>query len=355
VKEALMGGRVRLVHYMNQFFAGIGGEKAADLAPGMRPGPIGPGRPLQEALGEAADLVATVYCGDDYFHARREDAVREIVSLVADAGAHGVVTGPAFGSGRYGVACGAVAEAVESRLGIPAVTAMSPDNPGAELHRRRVVIVPTGESAGRMTEVLGAMARLVLKRIHGEPLDAPEREGYLPRGVRRNVLAARTTAERAVDLVLRKVRGEPYASEIPFPTIDRLVVARLPGDPATATIALVTSGGVVPRGNPDRIEARRASRWTKFSIAGVEDLTSRDFECVHGGFDHDLIAEDPDRVLPVDAMRALEREGRIGRLHEYCYVTVGAGAALERARRFGQEIATELLADGVSAAVMTAT
>jgi glycine reductase len=248
-----------------------------------------------------------------------------------------------------------VAEAVESRLGIPAVTAMSPDNPGAELHRRRVVIVPTGESAGRMTEVVGAMARLVLKRIQGQPLDAPERDGYLPRGVRRNVLAPRTTAERAIDLVLRKLRGEPYVTEIPFPAIDRLDVARLAADPATATIALVTSGGVVPRGNPDRIEARRASRWTKFSIAGVDDLTSDDFECVHGGFDHDLIAQDPDRVLPVDVMRALERERRIGRLHEWCFVTVGAGAPLERARRFGQEIAAELLRDGVSAAIMTAT
>lgn len=348
-------GLIRLVHYMNQFFAGIGGEKAADLPPGVRPGPVGPGLPLQSSLGKAGDLVATVYCGDDYFHSRREDALREILDLVASAKPHGVVAGPAFASGRYGVACGAVAEAVESQLGIPAVTAMSPENPGAELYRRSVVIAPTGNSPGQMTEIVGAMARLVLKRVRGEPLDTPEKDGYLPRGVRRNVVGVETAAVRVVDLLLRKVRGEPYGSEIPFPAIDRLVVGQLRGDLATATIALVTSGGVVPRGNPDHIEARRASRWTRFSIKGVDDLTSRDFECVHGGFDHDLVTEDPDRVLPVDVMRSFERERRIGRLHDYCYVTVGAGAPLERARRFGREIAGELLADGVSAAIMTAT
>lgn len=100
----------------------------------------------------------------------------------------------------------------------------------------------------------------------------------------------------------------------------------------------MTSGGVVPRGNPDRIESRRASRWAAFSVAGLDDLTAEDFECVHGGFDNELVAADPDRVLPVDVMRELEREGRIGRLYEYCYVTVGSGAPLERARRFGREI-----------------
>lgn len=346
---------IRVVHYMNQFFAGIGGEKAADVAPAMRPGPVGPGLPLQAALGDRGQLVATVYCGDDYFHARRDEALRAIVDLVASAKADAVVAGPAFASGRYGAACGAVAEAVQARLGIAAVTAMAPENPGVELYRRRVLIVPTGSAPGRMEEIMGAVARLAAKRVRGEPLDSPEHEGYLARGLRVNVIAARSAAERVVELLLRKMRGEPYETEIPFPSVEEVVIARPLADLASATIALVTSGGVVPKGNPDRLEARRASRWAKFPIKGLEDLTSRDFDCVHGGFDHDSVAEDPDRLLPVDVMRHLERERRIGRLHDYCYVTVGAGAPLDRACRFGQEIAAELIADGVSAAVMTAT
>jgi hypothetical protein len=35
---------------------------------------------------------------------------------------------------------------------------------------------------------------------------------------------------------------------------------------------LVTEGGLVPRGNPDRLEWVRATRWLAYSLAGVDDL-----------------------------------------------------------------------------------
>ena len=34
------------------------------------------------------------------------------------------IAGPAFNAGRYGVACGTIAAAVQEELGIPAVTGM---------------------------------------------------------------------------------------------------------------------------------------------------------------------------------------------------------------------------------------
>jgi glycine reductase len=347
--------RVRVVHYLNQFFAGVGGEKKADLPPDLRRGPVGPGLPLQKALGEAGEIVATVYCGDDYVNARSEEAIQHILDLIAAEKPAVVVAGPAFASGRYGVACGAVAKAVEERLGIPALTAMAEDNPGVELYAASVPILKTADSPATMADVVARMARLALKRGQGQPLGAPDEDGYFPRGIRKNVLADRTAAERVVDLLLAKLRGEPYRTEIPFPKAEPLVPAPPLEDPRTATIALVTSGGVVPAGNPDRIEARRASKWSKFSITGLDDLTASHFECVHGGFDNELVAQDPNRVLPVDVMRELEREGKIGKLYEYCYTTVGAGAPIERAKKFGRSIAEELLAAGVAAVIATAT
>jgi glycine reductase len=347
--------RIRVVHYLNQFFAGVGGEKKADLPPQMRPGPVGPGVPLAAALGKEAEIVATVYCGDDYVSSKKDEAIKELVELVLAQKPAVVVAGPAFASGRYGVACGALAQAVEEQLGIPAVTAMSTENPAVELYRQSIPIIPTTSSPAKMGEVVVALARLALKRGRGQPLGSPEEDGYLPRGIRKNTLVPRTAAERVVDLLLAKLRGEPYSTEIPLIQAEPLVPAPPLADPRTATIALVTSGGVVPSGNPDRIEARRASRWSKFPIARIDDLTPQHFECVHGGFDNALVAEDPDRVLPVDAMRELEREGKIGRLFDYCYTTVGAGAPIERARRFGREIGEELLAAGVQAVILTAT
>jgi len=344
-----------MVHYLNQFFAGVGGEKHADLPPAIRLGPVGPGLPLQEALKGEGEIVATVYCGDDCVNANGDEVIRAILELVARHRPNVVVAGPAFASGRYGVACGAVAQAVEARLGIPALTAMSPDNPAVELYRRLVPIIPTESSPATMKEIVVAMARLALKRGRGEPLGSPEEDCYIPRGIRKNVVEARPAAERVVELLLAKLQGEPYRTEIPFPQVELLTPAVPLADVRIATIALVTSGGVVPKGNPDRIEARRASRWSRFSIADLDDLTAEDFECVHGGFDHDLVAEDPDRALPVDALRELEREGKVGRLYEYCYATVGAGAPIDRARRFGREIGEELLAAGVQAVILTAT
>ena len=35
---------MKVVHYLNQFFAGIGGEEQADSPPEVRPGALGPGR-----------------------------------------------------------------------------------------------------------------------------------------------------------------------------------------------------------------------------------------------------------------------------------------------------------------------
>ena len=87
-------------------------------------------------------------------------------------------------------------------------------------------------------------------------------------------------------------------------------------DMAHARIALVTTGGVVPRGNPDGLESAYASKWLKYSIAGLDDLQAEQWESIHGGFDTTNVNQDPDRMVPLDGLRALEREGAFGTLHD---------------------------------------
>ena len=58
---------LRVVHYINQFFAGLSGEEKADLKPEVRSGPVGPGRLLQSLLQGKGEIVATLICGDTYF------------------------------------------------------------------------------------------------------------------------------------------------------------------------------------------------------------------------------------------------------------------------------------------------
>ena len=62
-----MSEKIRVVHYLNQFFAQIGGEDKGDVGPTVKSGVIGAGRALQQAFGEDAEVVATIFCGDNFF------------------------------------------------------------------------------------------------------------------------------------------------------------------------------------------------------------------------------------------------------------------------------------------------
>ncbi len=345
---------IRVLHYLNQFFAGLGGEAQASVGPQLTPGPIGPGRLLEECLGGRGTVVATLICGDNAFHENPERRLDELAGLAASCPADVLIAGPAFNAGRYGVACGQVCEAVTNRLGLPAVTAMFPENPGVRLSVRGTYVLPASETSAGMRDALERLVRFALRLAAGAAIGPAESEGYLPRGRRLNVFDQHTAAARVVDVLLRKLRGDAWISEIPSPPLPDVRPAAPVADPTTARIALVTEGGIVPRGNPDRLESRRATAWRKYPVPS-DRLSADLYECVHSGFDTRWVQEDPNRVLPVDAVRELEREGRIGKVHDYCYVTVGVATGVREAQRFGREIAEELRRDGVHGAIMTAT
>ena len=140
-----------------------------------------------------------------------------------------------------------------------------------------------------------------------------------------------------------------------MPTFERVPPSSAVKNMSSATIALVTSGGIVPLGNPDRIEAASASKFAEYNIAGVNDLTSDAYQTCHGGYDPVYANEDPDRVLPLDAMRDLEKEGAIGKLYDRYYVTVGNATSVANAQKFGREIAEKLIAADVDGVILTST
>ncbi|MGI8606231.1 MAG: glycine/betaine/sarcosine/D-proline family reductase selenoprotein B, partial [Gaiellaceae bacterium] len=189
---------VRAVHYLNQFFAGLGGEEAAGTAPTRIDGAVGPGKGLAAAF-EGIEIVATLACGDDYFGEQEEAALERLFALVDGDRADLLVAGPAFGSGRYGYACTRVA-AEATRRGIPALAAMHEENPGVAAAAGKVLIVPTGVNVAGMREALPRLASLAGAVASRRELGPPEEEGYLPRGLRRNRHHGATGAERAVDL-----------------------------------------------------------------------------------------------------------------------------------------------------------
>jgi glycine reductase len=96
-------------------------------------------------------------------------------------------------------------------------------------------------------------------------------------------------------------------------------------------------------------------RWAKYSIAGMERLVPGEWDGVHGGYDNSAALQDPNRVVPLDAMRALERAGMIGQLLDELFVTVGNLGSLNAMKRIGAEIANTLLQRGVGAVILPAT
>jgi glycine reductase len=347
--------KYRVVHYLNQFYAGIGGEEKANIPPLIKEGAVGPGIPLQQALGEEGEIVATVVCGDSYFAENIEAAAEDVVKPVTPYKPDVFVAGPAFNAGRYGIACGAACTAISKKLGIPVVTAMYEENPALELYRKDIYVIPTAGSVQGMRDVIPKMAGFARKLGIGQKIGLPQDEGYFPRGIRVNQFVAQTGAERAVDLLLSKLKGEPFQTEYSMPAFERVPPSPPVKDLRSATIALVTSGGIVPLGNPDRIEAASASKFAEYNIAGVDDLTPDAYQTCHGGFDPVYANSEPDRVLPVDVMRVLEKDGTIGKLHDLYYVTVGNATSVANAQKFGQKIAEKLTAAGVDGVILTST
>lgn len=344
----------RIVLYLNQFFGQIGGEDKADTPPLFKEKAIGPGVGLQAMLPKNCEIVGTIICGDGYFNENLDVASLAVGKMIKDFSPDVVIAGPAFNAGRYGMACGTVGK-IAHEMNIPTVSGMYQENPGVESYRQYLYIIETGNSAASMRTALPSMAKLAGKLANGDTLGFPLEEGYLSRGIRQNIFTQKRGSERAIDMLLKKITGEKFETEYPIPHFDRVEPAEAIVDISKATVALVTSGGIVPKGNPDRIEASSASHYGKYNIKNLESLTPNNFETAHGGYDPVYANNVPDRVVPVDALRALEKEGAIGKLFPYFYSTVGNGTSVANAKAFATKIAQELVNEGVQAVILTST
>ena len=346
---------IKVVHYINQFYGGIGGEEKAHVKAEIRKGVVGPGMALKGALGSDAEIVATVICGDSYFNENMEKATEEILEMIKEYEPDLFIAGPAFNAGRYGVACGSICKAVKEKLKIPVVSGMYIENPGADMFKKDIYIIETANAATGMRKAIPTMGKLALKLAKKEEIGSPSEEGYIPRGVRKNIFREERGSKRAVNMLVAKLRGEEFKTEYAMPDFDRVEANPPISDMKNAKIAIVTSGGIVPKGNPDRIEASSASKYGKYDIKGVNDLTSETYETAHGGYDPVYANEDADRVVPVDVLRELEEEGAIGELYRYFYSTVGNGTSVANSKQFASDFAKELVADGVQAVILTST
>lgn len=348
----------KAILYINQFFAGIGGEDKADHVPEIREELVGPAMLLNQLLD--AEVTHTIICGDNFMGSNEQEAVDTILGFLSDKEFDIFFAGPAFQAGRYGNACGVICKAVKEKFNVPVISSMNDENPGVDMFKKEIVIFPGGKSAAKMKDDMSKMATFGNKILNGEKLGTAEEEGYYVRGIRHQVWLenARPATDRAMEMLLKKLKGEKYKTELPIPKIDLVPIAEPVKDLSKATIALVTSGGIVPVDNPDRIQSASATRWGRYSVEGMDKLANRSegaFKTIHAGYDPAAADADPNVCVPLDALRAYEKEGRIGKVHEFFYTTVGTGTTEAEAARMGKEIVPYLKEAGVDAVILTST
>lgn len=351
----------KIVHVLNQFFAGLGGEDKADLPVGAIDGAVGAARALATKLRDVATIASTIYVGDNYFHEHKDKALQAILDALRASAPDVVVAGPAFNAGRYGMSCVEICDAVVKQLALPCVTAMHEENPGAgtyrELANPQLFCLPTAETTVGMNDAITRLALFALRLARREEIGPAHKEGYLSRGIRKIEKVERRGAERAVEMLLKKISHQPFETELPMETWDEAKPAPPLDRVKDHNVAVVTTSGVVPWGNPDKFKTYRNTYWRKYNIAELKALEPGKWEAVHGGYNVASMNQNPHYGVPLDALRALEQEGTIGsgKLYPAFYVVPGNQGSPAVMRRIGQEIAADLKKDNVEGVLLVAT
>lgn len=342
----------RVVCFINQFFAQIGGEEKADVGFGMEEKAIGPAMLFEKLLKDDCELVGTVYCGDNYFAEKGDESAEEGLALVEKLKPDLFIAGPAFNAGRYGYSCGKMVSIVANRLGIPTVTGMYPENPSVDIFRKDTYIVETGILSSGMRTVAPKMASIGLRLLKNEPIKGAIEEGYIPRDIILNEEQPFNAAHRAIEMVLSKIKGETFKSELLPPIFDNVDPAPAVEDISKAKLAVVTDGGFIPESNPDRLKPNGSTTWGHYNW---DKLLEEKHFVIHSGYDGTTVMENPYRLMPMDVLRDLVAENKLGEVDDEVYVATGNCASVSASKRIGEEIAARLLDKGVQAAILTST
>ncbi len=354
-----MATETRVMHYVNQFFVGMGGEDKADVPLGFHEGACGPGRRLQGLLGDKTTIVLTVYCGDNYFNDNRDEVIQKILSIAKVHDVDIVVAGPAFSSGRYGFACVEACHSISTSLNLECVTGISLDNPALAGYRRnkdiRFFAIPTKANVAGMEEALSSMARFISKLASGVKIGPASEDGYIPRGIRMFGSSTKSGAERAIDMLLNKVAGNSFVTEIHIDTPERVPIAPRIVNLRDAHIAIVSTAGLTPAGNPFKFKVMANSQWKKYPIDKLNSMKDVEWDVIHSGVDTSSMDKDANYGAPLDVCREMEKEGVFAKLAGNLYGTVGFMGAVAAMQTIGKEISRDLSAEGVDGVLLVST
>lgn len=120
---------MKVVLIFDQGLAGAGGKSNPNLALSAAKGGIGSALMLEPHFKKInAEIIATLYCGNEYFLNNKEEVVIKMTAMVKKLNPDIVVCGPCFNFNDYALMSAMIVQKINSTLSIPAVAMMSIEN-----------------------------------------------------------------------------------------------------------------------------------------------------------------------------------------------------------------------------------
>ena len=349
--------KYKVVHYINQFYAGMGGEDTASVGISVRDGAVGPGLALKANLGADYEIVKTIICGDNTIAEKTAEIVPQIVELVKKKQAPICsLRALALMPDVTGIGCGATTAAVTEQLRIPAVTALSAENPGTDIYKNRCYILQTENSAKNMRKTAAFMAAFAKRLVEGDTIKDGKEEHYHGSGPAVVIDYSIPAAKRGIDMLLAKHAGRPFHTEVVMPNHEEIPVP---------VLTKPLSERKIRPGHGWRPCAKGQSRSSgAYQFQGVQKV----FHSRYGYAQSPRLGRSAIKVItmplccriltalvPVDALRKLVKAGVVGSMDDAFYSTAGVMTPMEKCKKFGEGIAKGLIADGCDAAIETST
>ncbi len=138
----------KIIIILNHVTAGMGSDEQAQLPPGGKKAAMGPAETLVPYFKEKdAEIIATLYCGDQYYLEHPEEVNKKFVGFAKKFGADAVLCGPAMHYPNFGKMAGGLTKALTDN-GVPAAAAMSIENPAVEEFRESIPIIKMPKKGG---------------------------------------------------------------------------------------------------------------------------------------------------------------------------------------------------------------
>lgn len=159
----------KIILILNHVTAGMGSDENAQLPPSGKKAALGPGQTLNPLFQDHdCEIVATLYCGDQYYLTHQEEVNKKFIAFSKKFGADAVLCGPAMHYPNFGMMAGGLAEAFQ-QVDIPTAAAMSAENPAVAEYSEKIPIVKMPKKGGiGLKESYSNMATFVSALAKGD-------------------------------------------------------------------------------------------------------------------------------------------------------------------------------------------